>query len=787
MGRFSPPGFITMYMCRETIRKAVVQKFSEAHQQEFTDFEDLKSFCFHHYKKEDKQSFNQLVNSLKICDPAVGSGHFLVSALNEILAIKSELRILIDEEGLPLQVEVNVVNDELVITDEHGNLFEYSLQNAANANQQSQSQRIQKTLFHEKQQIIENCLFGVDINPNSVKICRLRLWIELLKHAYYKKDSSELETLPNIDINIKSGNSLISRFDLDADLGKALKESKWNMGAYRDAVTTYRNARNKEEKRAMMRLIKDIKSNFRSEINANDPKKLRLEKAKGKLFNMTQQTDLFEKTKAQQKEWKTTIDKLSKQVNSLEAEIQEIKDNKIYENAFEWRFEFPEVLDEKGNFMGFDVVIGNPPYFSISSDKTLISVRDQYQTFSKTGDIYALFVEHTNKILRDKAIASLIISNKWLRANYGQSLRMFLSNETNPIELIDFGQNLLFENAIVHTNIITFKKESSNNLTSGVRFDDGFFDDKLFDFEYFIQNNIIDDIRVSSKIWNVVPSLVSDIQIKIEKNNIRLKDFDIEINFGLKTGLNKAFIIDKAKKNELVNKGEQNKDIIKPILRGRDTRRYHCKFADLWIINSHNGYKNENRINVIDDYPVIYNHLLEFEADAKRRYDKGNHWTNLRNCAYLDKFEKPKIIFSEIVSEPQFYYDELGYYPEATVFFIAGEKLKYLTAILNSKPATFFFKTFYMGGELVGKIRYKKVFLEQLPIPVPNESQQQQIELLVDQILTQKEADPNADTSALEAEIDVLVYKLYGLTYEEVLVVDEGFAMSEEEYGNLKI
>lgn len=473
-GSFFTPGFITMYMCRETIRKAVVQKFSEAHQQEFTDFEDLKSFCFHHYKKEDKQSFNQLVNSLKICDPAVGSGHFLVSALNEILAIKSELRILIDEEGLPLQVEVNVVNDELVITDEHGNLFEYSLQNSANANQQSQSQRIQKTLFHEKQQIIENCLFGVDINPNSVKICRLRLWIELLKHAYYKplSEGGGLETLPNIDINIKSGNSLISRFDLDADLGKALKESKWNMGAYRDAVTTYRNARNKEEKRAMMRLIKDIKSNFRSEINANDPKKLRLEKAKGKLFNMTQQTDLFEKTKAQQKEWKTTVDKLSKQVNSLEAEIQEIKDNKIYENAFEWRFEFPEVLDNKGNFIGFDVVIGNPPYIQVrdlnDKEKDAYSNKNRYFETAKGGrlNLFQFFIGLTTAINKNSGLNCLIYQNSFLneRTTFSSRRHILLENKLLRIDSFperDNKNKRVFEDVKMSVCIVFVKKIKS--------------------------------------------------------------------------------------------------------------------------------------------------------------------------------------------------------------------------------------------------------------------------------------------------------------------------------------
>ena len=207
-GSFFTPGFITMYMCRETIRKAVVQKFNEAKDWNCKDLDEIYD------RIEDRQEANELINSLKICDPAVGSGHFLVSALNEMIAIKNDLNILQDRSGRRLkEYQVEVVNDELIVTDEDGELFEYNPT-------AKESQRIQEALFHEKQKIIENCLFGADINPNSVKICRLRLWIELLKNAYYKNET-ELETLPNIDINIKCGNSLISRFDLDADLSKA--------------------------------------------------------------------------------------------------------------------------------------------------------------------------------------------------------------------------------------------------------------------------------------------------------------------------------------------------------------------------------------------------------------------------------------------------------------------------------------------------------------------------------------------------------------------------------------
>jgi len=347
-GSFFTPGFITMYMCRETIRKAVVQKFNEfpsnsprgggspsdfphgspsnspggggfssnSSKGERPLFETLDDV----YDQIDddrmftRQQANNIINSLKICDPAVGSGHFLVSALNEIIAVKNDLKILQDRNGRRLkEYQVEVVNDELIVTDENGELFEYNPSN-------KESQRIQETLFHEKQTIIENCLFGVDINPNSVKICRLRLWIELLKSAYYLpsqqagKSPTELETLPNIDINIKCGNSLVSRFALDADLKQALKSSKWTIDSYRVAVDTYRNAENKEQKRAMERLIADIKTDFRSEISLSDPKAKRLRKLSGELFNLTQQQSLFEMGKKEKapgtKRWKPLPNKL---------------------------------------------------------------------------------------------------------------------------------------------------------------------------------------------------------------------------------------------------------------------------------------------------------------------------------------------------------------------------------------------------------------------------------------------------------------------------------------------
>nr|MDA3835758.1 hypothetical protein [Spirochaetales bacterium] len=316
-GSFFTPGFITMYMSRETIRRAVVQKFNE------NEGWDCKTIDDVYDRVDDRHEANQIINSLKICDPAVGSGHFLVSALNEIIAVKHDLHILQDRQGRRLkEYNVEVANDELVVTDDDGELFEYHPGN-------KESQRLQETLFHEKQTIIENCLFGVDINPNSVKICRLRLWIELLKNAYYKTSphseggrEGALETLPNIDINIKEGNSLISRFDIDADLKQALRKSdgRWTIEGYRSAVATYRDAQSKEQKQDMKRIIDDIKSNFRSEISLNDPKVKRLRKLKNELSTLTHQGQLFELNKREKAAWNKKVDKLTDDIKKLETE-----------------------------------------------------------------------------------------------------------------------------------------------------------------------------------------------------------------------------------------------------------------------------------------------------------------------------------------------------------------------------------------------------------------------------------------------------------------------------------
>ncbi|WRH66909.1 MAG: Eco57I restriction-modification methylase domain-containing protein [Planktothrix sp. GU0601_MAG3] len=389
------------------------------------------------------------------------SGHFLVSALNEIIAIKNDLKILQDKNGRRLkEYQVIVENDELIITDEDNKPFSYTPQNR-------ESQRIQETLFHEKQTIIENCLLGVDINPNSVKICRLRLWIELLKNAYYKEESNytELETLPNIDINIKHGNSLISRFPLDADLKPALKKNSIDIETYQNAVQTYRHAENKQQKRKMEKLMNTIKGDFKTTLQGIDPKKTKLRQLEGEIYNLENQLSLFEETKTEQKTREKKIVKLNNEIDKLRVEIEEIESGKIYDHAFEWRFEFPEILDDEGKFIGFDVVIGNPPYFSLSKIKEKYQTayfENNYQTYTKVSDIYCLFYEKGNCVLRKRGFLAYITSNSWLKTIYGDSLKKYFIENMQPQTLLNIEDIQIFEEATVESNIIILKKDKVN-------------------------------------------------------------------------------------------------------------------------------------------------------------------------------------------------------------------------------------------------------------------------------------------------------------------------------------
>ena len=756
-GSFFTPGFITMYMCRETIRKAVVQKFNETQKWNCTTLEEIYD------KIEDRKEANKIVNSIKICDPAVGSGHFLVSALNEMIAVKNDLKILQDRDGKRLkEYQVEVVNDELIVTDEEGELFEYNPNN-------KESQRIQETLFHEKQTIIENCLFGVDINSNSVKICRLRLWIELLKNAYYK-NATELETLPNIDINIKCGNSLVSRFAIDADLKQALKKSKWSIDSYRVAVDTYRNAENKEQKREMERLITAIKSDFTSEIEKPFSKKI--SEARGKAEMLA--TEIINLTSFGEKIDKNLIDRQKKAVDALsklETERDDIKANKIFENAFEWRFEFPEVLNDDGDFVGFDVVIGNPPYFPLSTMSNEVQnyfINSNYQTFSKGSDIYCLFYELGINVLKSKSLICYITSNRFCFTNYGIDLRKYVSSK-NIIKMINFNDVNVFENANVGSLILLLEKCQPSEEEI-----------QLFDFKEKSIDSPLDILmKEKSKMlaknyfnenqWSFDTNDIQKIKNKIESKGIPFYKWSgIATNRGVTTGANKIFIIDTATKEKICSKDPNSLEIIKLILRGRDIKRYNLSWSGDWLIFTRRGID-------IEKYPAIKNYLLPYRNELEPGIGRkaGNYkWFEIQdNTAFWMEFEKKKLIWTRLSNINGFSISEKKEFCLDSASFAVTKDAEYLSAILNSKVVLFYFK---LGSVIWGKdgIKWFGNYFDNIPIPVITEENQKPLIELVNKILGIKNENQNADTSVLEKNIDHLVYKLYELTGEEIELIE---------------
>ncbi|GHP25561.1 type IIG restriction enzyme/methyltransferase [Helicobacter pylori] len=820
-GSFYTPSFITSYMCSESIEPIVLDKFNQKYNIECKKLEELKNYLKNSYKEDKRKEYLQLLLALRICDPAVGSGHFLVSALNEMVRVAYELGLI---TSLPLNATLELENDEILIKFSN-KPFIYTRPSS----EKEQSHHIQKELFELKKSIIENCLFGVDINPNSCEITKLRLWIELLKYSYYifeeGKNTNALETLPNIDINIKCGNSLIFNFPLNSKLtiGQTLEFSK-NLKAeikeYKNSVMFYKEGLG--EKAKILQNIAKLKSliinyfieQHQAKRHLKESLKTFISEYGDGVFDISTAFGMEMLKIARHKDnnykFVPTLTKKQPSPIGVEANRLLIKIKECYETlenlknskTLEWRFEFPEVLDDEGDFLGFDCIIGNPPYIrqeQIREIKPLL--QKQYPDFyNSTADIYTYFFALSYHLLKDKGFNAFITSNKYARAKYGAKLRELLLKKTTIVSYMELNALKVFESATVDTSIMSFIKQEPPKESL---------------FNYYEPNpddkNDLKSARSLSMRQNALSTesfifanaSFLDLRDKMESVGTPLKDWDIQINYGIKTGANEAFIITTEKREEILNACKTQEErkrtevLIKPILRGKDIKRYSYEWADLWVIfipwhfpntnNPKNMEENEQDFSI--HYPIIYSHLLSHKDKLlKRNKDetgKRYEWYCLQRWAanYYQEFEKEKIVYGEIVQEPRFYLDngecELGYfYAEATSFILTGEHLCYLLGMLHSKLITFAFKTFYAGGGLgESGYRYKKAFIERLPIPKITPQNQELADKITDgakQILALKEKDPKANTQELEKEIDALVYQLYNLTDEEIKIIEEG-------------
>ncbi|EAJ5442372.1 class I SAM-dependent DNA methyltransferase [Campylobacter jejuni] len=791
-GSFYTPSFITSYMCKESITKVVLDKFNAQFDLDAKDINELRKSL----RKEDKKAQKELLNSIKICDPAVGSGHFLVSALNVMLSIYDELNLFDEEFYLEVQ------NDEILITGRKGEFIEYKRPSTP----KDKAHLIQQELFHTKKDIIENNLFGVDINPNSCEITKLRLWIELLKHSFYQSFDDEnyhdLKTLPNIDINIKCGNSLVSYFET----GKSLNHYpniKERINKYKRIVKDYKEGFY-TDKSHINQEIKNLKISFKNFCFADKFKKEmkgfndKCEKYSKKYGNFLAIND--ENLKFFVSANLTLFDFDEKEATKEFANLKKEYDN-IFNlesnHPFEWRFEFPEILDDDGNFKGFDLIIGNPPYIKENDNKDLFTNTKKLRTYQGKMDIWYHFVGRGFDILKNNGYLAFIATNNWVTNSGAKKLRNIVLEESQILSLVDFSSFMVFDSASIQTMIMQFQKikppknyefhfakittqtpiyedvinllkneKTQNNEILSINLTPKKFIDKTLNFTKSDYEELFNKIQKYGKFYLEESEVAQGIVYPQE--NINKKSLEIlGNNFYLGQGIQKLTNEEVENLNLLKNE----KILLKPIFESDNIQKYFVKrYNYFWVIYTNSSFKNPNSM---DNYPNLKKHLDKFQnviTSDNKPY--GLH------RARDEKFftGSPRIVaLRKCVGEPKFSYVDFDCYVSATFYVIKTQRInvKYLTAILNSKLIAFWLK--HKGKMQGNNYQIDKEPLLNIPIVTINSKNQKiadELINLVDEILKVKEQDKNANTQELENKINSLVYKLYDLTEEEIKIIE---------------
>ncbi len=808
-GSFYTPSFITSYMCKESITPIVLDKFNAIYQWDCENLEALKGEIDRNFSNEKAKEYLQLLLTLRVCDPAVGSGHFLVSALNEMVRIAYELGLIASLHRYDLKLE----NDEIIIHHaQTGEIFNYKKPHSEN----DPRHHIQKELFELKKDIIENCLFGVDINPNSCEITKLRLWIELLKYSYYifeeGKNTNALETLPNIDINIKCANSLISRFNLNDDL-KKIPNIKQKIQEYKDLVAQYKdpNPLYPLNKQDLINKIQDLKNTF--SLTLKDPKtKAELEKTiekhikKYNFFALDDKSlldglnyfipSLFGTLKLSPKEEEEAFASYGR-IRALRKKLDDALSGGEYHNAFEWRFEFPEVLNDEGDFLGFDCIIGNPPYIKEGGNKELFASTKRLRTYQGKMDIWYHFVGIGLEILKQNGVLSFIATNNWTTNAGAEKLRNILLRETQFILLIDFGDYRVFESADIQTMIMCFKKiispnqyffdyrkiiakkpsdtnritllqrkEFEGNLYLNAKIEKKNLINKTLFFSYF--NSIFNTILKNAILFLNKKEITNGIHPHYDRINKKINE-KFSNQFFNGEGI---FVLSEAEKNNLKLSQKEMK-LLKPSYETAEIMKYLTLSQNQhWIIYTDSSFKNPKSM---DDYPNLKKHLDRFkEVITSDNKPYGLH--RARDERFFTG--NPRIIvLRKCAKEPIFSYVNFDCYVSATFYIIKTKRFdsKFLVGLLNSLLIRFWLK--HRGKVQGNNYQIDKEPLMNIPlikITKSNQPTADKIIVLVDKILQTKEKDPKANTQRLEKEIDALVYQLYNLTDEEIKIIENG-------------
>lgn len=741
-GAFYTPREIVHYMCKESLINYLLNEIQEINRKEVEYLIQLGEFTreydehlfekdYMDYLKGITLEFNndwgmpesirknankidKIIKDVRVADPAIGSGAFPLGMLNEIVKVRNILtQYILFEEALK--------NEKLDI--DLYRTLRYRIYNS-------------RSLYNLKIETIENSLYGVDIEPSAVDIAKLRLWLSIVVDTR----NNDIRPLPNLDFNFMVGNSLIDEFD-----GVQLFDEKLLTKRLKE---TYTETTNK---------LFSVATSYQRDLFAGTESlkadiMLDLDKKHKEFFkerNTEKKKEI--KNKIEELEWILITETL--RVSGNQAKIKELEKLKQQKRKpyFLWKLEFAKVFQEKG---GFDIVIGNPPYVRYEKFKELREIfQKKYICFNTSADLYIYFYELGINILKNNGELNYITSNKWMKTKYGEKFRAFILDNCQINFLIDLGSGI-FENATVDTNIISIKKIQKK--------------------EYFlyISTNIKERYLISIKefdknLFYIIPQKEYFLKQKIEKNSKKIKDLNVNIRRGILTGCNEAFIISQKDYQDLKQKDKKNLEILNPVLRGRDLEKYKINFDDIFLITTKNG------IDVEKEYPIIYEFLKNknkiLDDKLINRYDKGSHWTNLRNCSYYDEFFKEKIIYPEFSSKNSFVWSEEKYFNLDTTWFISGNITKYHLALLNSSLIWYYLKIIavQLGSSAV---RMKKIYIEEIPLKESDEIVKQNLIDLVNKIIELKKI--NKDTFKLEKEIDDIVYNLYDLSEDEKEIVE---------------
>ncbi|ECC1005709.1 class I SAM-dependent DNA methyltransferase, partial [Campylobacter coli] len=622
-GSFYTPSFITSYMCKESITKVVLDKFNAQFDLDAKDISELRKSL----RKEDKKAQKELLNSIKICDPAVGSGYFLVSALNVMLSIYDELNLFDEEFYLEVQ------NDEILITNHKGEFIEYKRPSTP----KDKAHLIQQELFHTKKDIIENNLFGVDINPNSCEITKLRLWIELLKHSFYQSFDDEnyhdLKTLPNIDINIKCGNSLVSYFETGKSLShypnikERMSKYKRIVKDYKEGFYTDKNLITKEIKN-LQESFKNfcLKDKFNKEIKQLTNGANEYSKKYGDFLADEHHDEKFKSFFSKNMFEFSFDEKVAiKEFANLKKEYDNIF-NLESNHPFEWRFEFPEILDDDGNFKGFDLIIGNPPYIKENDNKDLFTNTKKLRTYQGKMDIWYHFVGRGFDILKNNGYLAFIATNNWVTNSGAKKLRNIVLEESQILSLVDFSSFMVFDSASIQTMIMQFQKiKPPKNYEfhfAKITTQTPIYEDviNLLKNEK-TQNNEILSINLTPKKFidktlNFTKSDYEELFNKIQKYGKFYLE-ESEVAQGIVPAIDEAFVI---KDKNVFSKNEQC--FIKEYYTGL-SGKFYSSFTDKYLIY----LSNKNYSGNLDDLPNLKQHFQKYKEilkESKIKYKTPN-------------------------------------------------------------------------------------------------------------------------------------------------------------------